>query len=473
LDHAEPGMFTHHPRKLSLARAWLALCLPTFLLMGCGKSGSIAADAVQMFDGPAADGAALADAPSVDAPAVILTLSRCVGSWPSASSPPLVPSLLVSPRVLWTRPLASGGSFLRLTGQHLVYTAGNTMRVLSLSGDPLASMIGDVFETLSAPVSRSDRVFVAGEGLYEYNLSTLSRGWKVNLPPPPLPGPSSISAMTSVVVLPDGSVIGAAYDGFLYRWSASGGQMWRVNVGSIAVGTPPHVVLGIGDVVFGPSTAAGMAGGPWYKFYDIASGDAIGAVSDSAGRVINFAMAGSEIGLVGYVERAGGGIDVNVVDRCGKLKWAVASGEENFVAALLRGDRLLAASRPVGTLRPVQYRLYSPDGVVEAGPVTSSAGLFMAGADGTILGHECLSGGGQAGAIVGYDANLQEAWRVDVPVCYCPSALADDGVLYRVCEAGPSYYLEAIQTPSPGLGRTSWPVPGFRDNSSNCWVAPY
>lgn len=79
--------------------------------------------------------------------------------------------------------------------------------------------------------------------------------------------------------------------------------------------------------------------------------------------------------------------------------------------------------------------------------------------------------------LVAYSEDLEEKWRVSLPVptyqgmypCVRPAAaLDDDGVLYLAVEADGASLI-AVQTRSPGLAQSPWPL-WYRNHSGSVWA---
>jgi hypothetical protein len=123
---------------------------------------------------------------------------------------------------------------------------------------------------------------------------------------------------------------------------------------------------------------------------------------------------------------------------------------------------------------PVWLEAYDTQGALVAGPVPGGRPVAV-GADGTIYGLLCNEQDWtQPSSLVGYTPDFRETMRVDLNG-YCPEegvALSDDGVLYLVRGAPSPAGAEvvAVQTRSPGLARSSWPIVGKGDNGGTRWL---
>jgi hypothetical protein len=160
-----------------------------------------------------------------------------------------------------------------------------------------------------------------------------------------------------------------------------------------------------------------------------------------------------------------------LLDRCGGAKWLAGASDGNQVPLIVGvpDEDIFMLETGADGARHLGV-ISSHDGHRLAGP-TATGTPAAAGADGTFYAVTCdnVDSSDRSTVVpelVAYDATLREKSRLTLPVpsvqglysCPRPAvALDDDGVMY-LAVAADGTYLMAVQTASPGLAATAWPL---------------
>ena len=102
-------------------------------------------------------------------------------------------------------------------------------------------------------------------------------------------------------------------------------------------------------------------------------------------------------------------------------------------------------------------------------------GTIAVGQDGTLYAVSCMYSNPPENRLYAYSPELDELWHLDLGKnVYCPfgnGVLDDDGVLYFAIpsESNVGTDVVAIQTKSPGLARSAWPMIRH-DNRGTMWL---
>ncbi len=173
-----------------------------------------------------------------------------------------------------------------------------------------------------------------------------------------------------------------------------------------------------------------------------------------------------------------------IVDRCGHSVHPVVGAAPNSEPTIVGNpDETIVVGAPLPDNTGVLTTLHGPDGALRAGPKKTGA-VVAAGADGTFITVSCLNRATPRPKtpveVIGLDGDLQVRWRVPLepppgtPIGFghqCPGlgvVLDPDGMLYLAQASAGGVLLHAVQTDSPGLAETSWPVL-FGDNEASNW----
>jgi hypothetical protein len=459
--------------RLHLVAGLVIFGQTSLAVAACGKSSTgpqqaQPVDAALQDCGWSPDGDA--GAPSHDAPDVSAQ-AHCVDDVPPAQEAgPVVPNT-TGPIELWRKTVGAAKvrGELVLVGDRLVLSLVNSLVALNRKGEKLWSFVDPGVQLSSAPVADAQgNVFVVNTSAYSFDSSGQVR-WKV-----PLGGNLDTTHETTytnrALLSPDGYLVFAASDGFLYALKASDGmQRWRRSIGLNPQKQAWTVTLGVGDTVFVGATPYALTSGEPGK-------DA--SVSDHSVPVRYASYDGliaSDFQPVGDTreERS------YSLDFCLKSRWAPPNTGGSWHAGVVLPDNVTAFTLyPTGAVvgSPAEGYLYSAAGQVLVGPKPMRGVLSAAGADGTIYSLECSSPD-QAAADLGvfaYSPTMEPKWTLNIgPGCMQQSAtLADDGVLYVLHPVATNILeleLVAIQTGSPGLIRSAMPTLQF-DNRRTGWL---
>jgi hypothetical protein len=395
------------------------------------------------------------------------TVTRCIAEWPAPPSMSEAASLEVTPALLWQKPItrAITGDHFVLAGDRLAISAGSTLLVLDRAGERLAARSSTGFDGFSSPVVDDQGIFYAvGGSAYAIGPEGDYR-WVT-----PFPGGAYGRPF---VVGPDGLLYTGVSDGAIWAFEAATGRVaWRREVGVNPFGAPPRVMAGAGDavlaVVLGPDSRTGT------QLFDARTGVPFGPPPDPT---LSGFFFGHELGIVARrLEDSPGSyprMTIAALDGCSRPKWSIAPTRPQWPALVATGDRLLVVERDDEEDSPTFVTVYGPDGARLVGP-SPAPPPWVAGADGTVIGLACDRSGFEGPSrLIGYaiDGELRERWRVELGAS-CPKTgpvLAADGVLYFTWIRGDQTELVAVQTPSPGLAPSSWPV-ARHDGHATGWL---
>jgi hypothetical protein len=173
-----------------------------------------------------------------------------------------------------------------------------------------------------------------------------------------------------------------------------------------------------------------------------------------------------------------------VLDRCGKTKFELEGAPAQSYPRIVGVPDEAILTMALGTSDSTgRLTLFSKDGALLAGPSPWGAPV-AAGADGTFYVLSCINRRSEPSAqpreLIALDGNLELRWKVALPEPagtvvglghQCPASgvvLSDDGIMYLVQAGDSGVILHAVQTDSPGLAETTWPVV-FGDNEGSNW----
>lgn len=389
-------------------------------------------------------------------------VNRCVEGWPAApSAPSAAPLPDMTPGVAWVRPVsrATASDGLALTADRIALSVGARLVLLDHDGRVVADQVSSGYERLSSPVADdAGNFYVAGASVYAVDADARWR-WIAPLP--------EAAGRTLVLDPTGGTLYTAAGDGYLYAIAVADGALrWRRQIGENPL-TPAAVLGGVGNAVLAIARADGEAP----QLFDAATG-AVLARWPTYG-----VFFGGELGIVTQRLVDGEGswprMHIAVLDACSHPRWDLAPARPQWPVLVAPGDRLLVAERDPADDGATYVSVYAPDGRREAGPTPADV-PWVIGADGTIYGIHCEGSGWDGPArLTAYDAALAERWRIELgPGCPTSGpALADAGLLVfaRFLPETGITEVVAVQTASPGLAATSWPV-RRRDNAGTSWL---
>lgn len=429
---------------MSLTAGFRAVALTCLLACGGRPEGQVA------LDGRSLDGGLDADGQGGPRPDALLSIS-CLTGWPEPATTTPADSLVVVPSVVWR----TEATFIAYDVQRVVeFGAGfalaslQRIQLFDWGGQDAGSVPGAASDLVRGPVGDpAGALYFSGHGLYSLSPSGSSNWLRLQ----------GLSSMSAPIADNAGRVYAVGDDSRLY---ALGGDSGGTAFSAAGVGPPSDVtwLVGIGETVFAPG-----ASGQGIAFNR--DGALLGGLRLGDGSPLEIAVAGSQIGLV-TVQRHALGSRVVVLDKCGAEKWR-AEGDPYMSPRLVGyGDDLVVYTSAGGLSREVS--VFSAAGERVAGP--SDVGYpYLIGGDGTIYSVRCPAAG--PAELVASDRTLAAKFTLPLDD-WCPTAatMSDTGLLVLVGEAEGHSRLIGVQTPSPGVARTSWP--GVHGNSrANHWVS--
>jgi outer membrane protein assembly factor BamB len=387
--------------------------------------------------------------------------NQCVTGWPATARPfvPAAPIAGVTPAILWrTRFGSAMGDWLVLTDDRLAFPTSTSLYILDHDGNLLRRRTSPAFEVITSAVAdREGNFYFAGHSVYSVDRDGEFR-WLAPLPGDPglYPYPRAVGRM---VMSPDGALFFGATDGYLYAVEGQGGFLrWRTPITGEDE-RPPVVLGGAGDAVL----AIARDGEPRAQLWHTRTGKPVAHLVGPDGER-HGAMLGRELGIVAQrMEDRGGAypwMHVSVLDTCGNERWSLPAKRPQWPALIGPEDRLFMVERDDVEGSPTFVSVYDQGGKRVAGPVEMPPPWGI-GADGTVYALTCDSSGYEGPSrLHAYDAALGELWSLPLGDS-CPMAgpvIDDRGRLYFAWYIDNTAEVVAVQTASPGLAVTSWPV---------------
>jgi outer membrane protein assembly factor BamB len=396
--------------------------------------------------------------------------NQCVGGWPAAGEPfaPAAPIAGVTPGILWRTRLGSSMSdWLLLTEDRVAFAAGGSLYLLDHDGNLVRRRGSPAFELITSAVAdRDGNFYFAGHSVYSVDAAGDFR-WLA-----PLPGDNGVfpRAVGRMVMSPDNALFFGATDGYLYAVEGADGALrWRTHV--TGDGQPPPAVLGgAGDAVL----AIKRDGEPTAQLWNTATGAPTAHLVGPDGER-HGAMFGRRLGIVSQRMEDRGGpypwMHVSVLDTCARERWHLPAKRPQWPVLIGPEDRLFVVERDDVEGSPTFASVYDERGESVAGPVEMPPPWGI-GADGTVYAVACDSSGYDGPSrLHAYDAELKELWTLPLGDA-CPMAgpvIDDQGRLYFAWYIDSGAEIVAVQTASPGIAATSWPV-RRRDVRGTGWL---
>jgi outer membrane protein assembly factor BamB len=413
--------------------------------------------------------------------------STCITDWPKGpdAPPALAPPLNVAaPRVLWRNPIGvvldHGGynAGLVLSGTNLVAATGTGITIIDKVGNSteLSGWIGHNFDFASSVTTdpAGDMYFTAPSGTYALTADGKAKWAQREGAIPYGEGMSGRPFGTPLALDPNGILYGASNDGQLRAFSTKdGGVLWRAKPALVDYSKPYFLAVqgGAGSVVF-----VGV-GGEGTAVFDSRTGVELGRMRLDDGT--DHGALGFALGFTGTV------FDGKVFfDNCGHERWRspfLHDDSHVFWGGILSLPEIYPAFTPA--LDSNSYAIpgteemayYDPDGNTVVGPKPGKGFPVAVGADGTVYTVNCRYA--NENRLYAYSPTLDELWRLNLGKnSWCPmgnGVLDSDGVLYFVIpdENKPVTDVIAIQTKSPGLAPSAWPMIRH-DNRGTMWLTP-
>jgi outer membrane protein assembly factor BamB len=396
--------------------------------------------------------------------------NQCVDGWPAAGEPFAAADPLagVTPGIVWrTRLGASMGDWLLLTDDRLAFATGGSLYLLDHDGNLLRRRGSPAAETITSAVAdRDGNFYFAGHSVYSVDRDGELR-WLA-----PLPGDDGIfpRATGRMVMSPDEALFFGATDGHLYAVEGRDGALrWRRRL-TADDQRPPAVLGGAGNAVL----AIARDGEPTAQLWNTATGAPtahfVGPDGERHG-----AMLGRSLGIVSQRMEDRGGpypwMHVAVLDPCARERWRLPARRPQWPALIGPDDRLFMVERDDVEGSPTFVNVYDDAGARVAGPVEMPPPWGI-GADGTVYAVACDSSGYEGPSrLHAYDAALGELWTLPLGDA-CPMAgpvIDARGRLYFAWYIDNGTEIVAVQTASPGIAATSWPV-RRRDARGTGWL---
>lgn len=396
--------------------------------------------------------------------------NRCVDGWPAAGEPfaPAAPLPGVTPGILWRTRLGSTmGDWLLLTEDRLAFAAGASLYLLDHDGNLLRRRGSPAAEGITSAVAdRDGNFYFAGHSVYSVDADGELR-WLA-----PLPGEDGIypRATGRLVTSPDGALFFGATDGHLYAVEGRDGALrWRRRITGDGQ-RPPAVLGGAGDAVL----AIARDGEPTAQLWNTATGTPTAHFVARDGER-HGAMFGRRLGVVTQrMEDRGGAypwMHIAVHDPCARERWRLPATRPQWPALIGPDDQLFVVERDDVEGSATFVSVYDEAGARVAGPVEMPPPWGI-GADGTVYAVACDSSGYEGPSrLHAYDAGLAELWTLPLGDA-CPMAgpvIDARGRLYFAWYIDRGTEIVAVQTASPGIAATSWPV-RRRDARGTGWL---
>lgn len=385
--------------------------------------------------------------------------NQCVGDWPAAAEPfaPAASLPGVTPAVLWrTRLGSSMGDWLLLTEDRVAFAAGASLYLLDHDGNLVRRRGSPAFEVITSAVAdRDGNFYFAGHSVYSVDGAGDFR-WLA-----PLPGDDGIfpRATGRMVMSPDNGLFFGATDGHLYAVEGKDGALrWRKRVTGDGQ-RPPAVLGGAGNAVL----ALARDGEPTAQLWNAGTGEPVAHFVGPDGER-HGAMLGRRLGIVTQRMEDRGGpypwMHVSVLDTCARERWHLAAERPQWPVLIGPDDQLFMVERDDVEGSPTFVSVYDHGGERVTGPVEMPLPWGI-GADGTVYAVTCDSSGYDGPSrLHAYDAGLDELWSLPLGDA-CPMAgpvIDDQGRLYFAWYIDSGTEIIAVQTASPGIAATSWPV---------------
>jgi outer membrane protein assembly factor BamB len=387
----------------------------------------------------------------------------CIADWPTEANASLAAPLAVTPALVWTQPLDQYGS-LPTIQSHVMTVAGSNVVVAFLNGTAAFDRATGQFRWMAQPVTQDATVSF--------------------LQPAPLADP-------------DGNVYGVAAD--TYSLDAMGASRWQVRTAAYVdyshggefydvFRSPPalspdgllfvHDGQSVGALrtpdgseVWRVKSAAPLMGAGSVLVFDsdvrrAADGQLLGQVRATDGSRLHV----RSVAGFGFMGWRGNGEGLEAVDPCDQVLWSLPSGSSTTLLGQGVGPTGIAYAARTARNSGSPYTLMtiSPAGEILAA-ITTSGFLMALGADGTAYLQDCSADPVQ---IIALDEGLRELWRLPVEgMCAEDAVLGEGGLLYLVNYLYPNQRLVAVQTTSPGLAPTGWPM-FWHDARSTRWLGP-
>jgi hypothetical protein len=391
----------------------------------------------------------------------------CLDAYPPAPPPgaPRAALTIAAPSIAWQTSLGNRGYSryrgVALSGEHIVTSAGPDLVALERSSGAQAFEVAvsqNSFMALGPPAvdgnggihvqSPAGVSTLAADGT-QLGITGPGGYWREGDPPSGSGWPLTI--LDGNVVLAWSTTGQAALD-------ATAGLLWQTEFGA-------HLTMGHWG--FGNDGVASYV-------VDLRSGEPAGRLhaSDRDDVLVLAPLAGR--GVLATKPRIGADVRILLLDACGQETWSttIRSGC-GYIGGGVVGPGEITYFMTESCDNPSDVTIVGlgPDGQIAAGPAPLAAEAipWLVGADGTVyaVAPSYRTSKTHLSALT---PALAELWSLELDgVMYDPSAvLTEDGVLYARLLALTGESVIAIQTASPGLAASSWPM-AQHDNQATRW----
>jgi outer membrane protein assembly factor BamB len=420
-------------------------------------------------------------------------LSSCITDWPKGPDVPpalAAPLDVEAPRVLWRKPIHGDvmnnlpdGIGLVLSGRNLAAATLMGITVVDKEGNytELTGWTASHFNRASSPTTdpAGNIYFTAPSGTYALTADGKAKWAQREGRVPYGEGMEGPSFGTALALDPNGILYGASNDGQLRAFRSSDGVvLWRARPTLLDPSEASYsfVLGGAGTVLFV------QAGRECIVVFETRTGRELGRLRHDDGSEVRTFVFRWALGFTGTIFAG-----FSFLDNCGRVKWRYLLPQQNdrssydlWGAVLGLPERyaaLIQAFDSDGYAIPGTNAMYyyDPEGTAGVGPKPNRGFPIAVGADGTLYTVSCRGTDPPENRLYAYTPALDELWLLNLGKnSWCPlgnGVLDSDGVLYFAIpnEDGGTTDVMAIQTKSPGLAPSAWPMLRH-DNRGTMWL---
>jgi outer membrane protein assembly factor BamB len=395
--------------------------------------------------------------------------NQCIPDWPAATPAAPVASLTgITPGIRWRTPITLGtaNDWILVSETRVAFTGGGRLYLLDHDGNYLGGRTSAAFERVSSAVADADgNYYFVGQNAYSTDADGNLR-WMTPLDGVRYDAPN---AGKTAALSPDGTLYVGASDGAVYALSTvDGSRRFRIEL------TPGEGTPVIGGGAGGALLVLSRAAEPKAQLFDARTGTRLARWPSTDGERFGL-MFGASLGIVTQRMADHGGpypwMDIAVLDHCSKERFSLPATRPQWPSLIGFDDALYVVSRDDVERSATSVSVYAASGQLAQGP-SPVAPPWALGADGTLYGLECDTPGHDGPSrLIAYDPALAELWRVELGAS-CPAAgpvIDAEGHLYFTWYIEGATEVVSVQTQSPGLAPTAWPV-RRRDARGTAWL---